>query len=378
MEDKVTVVKDWDKERGYRINPTGDPLNLEDQIPSTVCFATDVMKYKIVTKIRERERKLFVLLVHAVWHDLGKKTYHTIKIENIKRVFQAVGNVKDYGDWLFEYLDNLSDIKVRYEDEKLKGVTHLFAEAWVNKERGEVKFCIPPTLTQALLSAEFFARLDTYFIVGLSGKYSIALYQFLESKIEMRKFNPEFTPEEEDRFIQIPLQELRDVLAVKDGEYKQWIHFRDRVLTPAVEEINTNPVHSTFTIKTETVRGARRKIVAVKFFLRKTWERCEREQEIRIAKKQKRPNYLDKNLDPYSQAIPEHRVMEIVSTNASGWDHKELYMQWRRKAAKERDGFQNEGSFVKYCMGAGPYQRRGRSQSSGFFDSLLGRLSGNG
>ena len=354
MGNEVTVERDWDKNRGYKITPTGAPLDLEDTRPSTVCIATDVMKYKVVTRIRERERKLFILLVHAVWHDLDKKTHHTIKVEDIKKVFQAVGNVKDYNDWLFDYLDNLSDIKVKYEDEKLLGVTHLFAEAWVDREKGGVEFCIPPTLAQALLSAEFFARLDTYFIVGLHGKYSIALYQFLESKIELRKFDPSYTPNEEDRFVKVPLQELRDVLSVKDGEYKLWNDFNKRVLAPAVQEVNTNPLHSTFTIKTEPVRGRRSKTVAVKFFLRKTWKRLEREQEIRIAKKQKRPNYLDQTLDTWSQAIPEYRVMEIVKNYAYGWNHREIFKQWRRKAAKAKR-YQNEGSFVNYCRKVGTH-----------------------
>ena len=376
MNKKVEVLpalESWDKERGYKINPTGNSLDLEDTTPSTVCISTDVMKYKIENRIRERERKLFVLLVHVVWDELGKKESHKVKIEDIKRVFQAVGNVKDYNDWLWDYLENLSDIKVTYRDEKLRGVMHLFSEAWLDDDKEHINFALPPTLARALLSAEHFARIDTYFIVGLKGKYSVSLYQFLESKIEMNKFNPHKTPEPEKRFIKVSLEELRTVLSVKDGEYQQWVHFKDRVLNPAVKEINTNPLHSTFTIKTEVVKGARRKVVAVKFFLTKTEERLQREGEINIAKRQRKPNFLDRNLGQYSQAIPENRIIDIVHTHAPGWDHKVLWEQWRKKAANSKT-YQNEGSFVGYCKKVGAHKDNSKTS---FFGSLLGRINRN-
>lgn len=363
-----------DKERRYKINPTGNPLDLDDKTPSTVCISTDVMKYKIENRIRERERKLFVLLVHAVWDELGKKQRHKVKIEDIKRVFQAVGNVKDYNDWLWEYLENLSDIKVTYRDEKLRGVMHLFSEAWLDDERKHINFALPPTLAEALLSAEHFARLDTYFIVGLKGKYSVALYQFLESKIEMNKFKPHKTPEPEKRFIKTTLDELRTVLSVKDGEYRQWIHLRDRVLNPAVREINTNPLHSTFTIRTEIVKGARRKVVAVKFFLTKTQERLEREAEINIAKRQKKPNFIETGYEKYCVDIPMTFVHETVSKYCPGWDPTTIFEQWRRKAKKEFDGTKwGRGSFVNYCKNTGPH----KNQNRGLFSSILGKFSSN-
>jgi hypothetical protein len=374
MSNEVEVLpptKSWDKERGYRINPTGNPLDLEDTTPSTVCISTDVMKYKIENRIRERERKLFVLLVHAVWDELGKKQKHKVKIEDIKRVFQAVGNVKDYNDWLWEYLENLSDIKVTYRDEKLRGVMHLFSEAWLDDEKEHINFALPPTLAEALLSAEHFARLDTYFIVGLKGKYSVALYQFLEGKIEMNKFKHHKTPDPEKRFIKVTLEELRTVLGVKDGEYVLWNDFRRFVLTPAVKEINTNPLHSTFTIRTETVTGSRKKIIAVKFFLAKTQERLDRETEINIAKRQREPNFLDRTLDQYSQAILMPEVHEIVSKYALGHDAITLYQQWRKKAAESKQ-YQNKGSFVNYCKKTGVHKDRNK----GLFGSLLDKFSG--
>ena len=366
--------KSWDMERGYKINPTGNPLDLDDKTPSTVCISTDIMKFKIENRIRERERKLFVLLVHAVWDELGKKDSHKVKIEDIKRVFQAVGNVKDYNDWLWEYLENLSDIKVTYRDEKLRGVMHLFSEAWLDEEKEYINFALPPTLARTLLAAEHFARLDTYFIVGLKGKYAVALYQFLEGKIEMNKFKPHKTPEPEKRFIKVTLEELRTVLGVKDGEYALWADLKRRALNPAIKEINTNPLHSTFTIRIETVTGARRKVVAVKFFLTKTQERLEREAEINIAKRQRKPNFLEPGYEEYCIDMPMTFVHETVSRHCPGWDPATIFEQWRRKAKKEFAGKKwGRGSLVNYCKNIGPH----KNQNRGLFSSILGKFSSN-
>ena len=367
----IPTPKSWDIERGYKINPTGNPLDLDDKTPSTVCISTDIMKFKIENRIRERERKLFILLVHAVWDELATQEEHKVRIEDVKRVFQAVGNVKDYNDWLWDYLENLSRIEITYRDEQLRGITRLMAEAWLDEKREYIHFSIPPKMKRSLLAAEHFARLDTYFIVGLKGKYAVALYQFLEGKIEMNKFKPHKTPEPEKRFIKVPLEELRTVLGVKDGEYSLWNDFKRFVLNAAVKEINTNPLHSTFSIKTETVKGARRKVVAIKFFLTKTQERLEREAEINIAKRQKKPNFLDRTLDQYSQAIPMPEVHETVSKHAPGHDPTTLYQQWRKKAAESKQ-YQGKGSFVNYCKKTGAHKDRNR----GLFGSIFDKFSG--
>ncbi|NEP02832.1 MAG: hypothetical protein F6K58_30115, partial [Symploca sp. SIO2E9] len=56
------------------IEPTGDPLVFSDKGEATVVIAVEAMKVKVEGKFRQRERKLFVLLVHAAWNELREKT----------------------------------------------------------------------------------------------------------------------------------------------------------------------------------------------------------------------------------------------------------------------------------------------------------------
>jgi hypothetical protein len=321
------------KTRNYRIEPTGKPLDLDDKTPATVCISTDVMKYRVVDKIRERERKLFILLVHTVWHELGKTNTHKIEIDKIKGVFRKVCSTKSYKDWLWEYLENLSEIKVVYRDEKLRGVTHLFASAYLDEEKEYIYFQIPEILTQAILSANCFARLDTYFLIGLRGKYAVSLYQFLESKVGMDKFNPSLAPNKAERFVQISLDDLKEVLSIKDNEYDRWSHFKQRVLDPAVDEINTNSMQSTFRVEYETVTAKKRKVAGVKIFLTKTPERLEKESQLRKIRQLKisppkpspEPSQLLSDTDEVAELVVHfERARNSVAISPDDVSHQDL------------------------------------------------------
>ncbi len=352
------------------IRPTGKPLSLEDKNHCSVVMTTDTMKVKVMGKFRQRERKLFILLIHSVWDEIGEKRMHTVEVSKIKQVFREITGVQSFNSWLWEYLENLAKIEIQYSNNHLKGITRLFSDVCFDEKKEFVTFEIPKRVEASIKQPNEFARLDTYFLIGLKGKYSVSLYQLLESKINLKKLDPNHAPLEKNRFIEVKIEELKSWLGV-NNQYKQWKDFKKRVLLPAIEEINSNPLASTFTVKTEEVTGARRKVIAIKFFLTKTPERLIKEKEIKTAKKEKKPNYLDKTLDNYSQAIPEYEVVEIVNRWASGNDHKLLLNQWRNKAAQSKK-YQGKGSFVNYCKKIGHHKD---NQKTGFISSLLSKIS---
>lgn len=336
------------------IEPTGNPLDLEDNEHCSVVMTTETMKIKVEGKFRQRERKLFVLLVHSVWDAIGIERKHTVDTEKIKQVFHDVAGVKGFSNWLWDYLENLADLKVTYEDSRYKGITRLFSEVKLDKENGAVTFQIPDTIEEAIKSPSQFARLDTYFLIGLKGKYSVSLYQLLESKINLRKFNPKHTPYEAERFVEIGLEELKDWLAI-GNQYKQWIHFRDRVLTPAVEEINSNPLATTFTVRTEEVRGSRSKVMAIKFFLKKTSERLKLESSIQTSKLAKRVASKSLVVPPFSGTLVYERAKKLVPR---GLDVHALEEEWREYSFQRNEVVKNpEGAFLKWLEKKFSYQR---------------------
>jgi plasmid replication initiation protein len=311
------------------IKPTGNVWDLSRKEETTVVIATDALKLKIEGKFRLRERKLFILLIHAVWDELGKQRYHFVEIEKIKHIFTQTSNTKSF-EWLWEYLENLAEVKVTYKTDKLRGLFRLFASVRVDDERKNVKFQVPEDLIEVLLAPQNFARLRTHFILGLKGKYSISLYQLLESKINLRKFDPRHIQEKNQRYIDIKLDELKSWLGV-GGDYSFWNDFNRRVLTPAIQEINSNPIASTFTVNCEVLRGKQNKVLGVRFFLHKTPERMKLEQKI-ADNQVKQIAQHTKKVPPFQGTV----IYENAKKLARGLDVYLLEQEWRESVEKSQ------------------------------------------
>lgn len=328
------------------VESTGDPLDFDNkQQYCSVAMTTDTIKMRIEGKFRQRERKLFVLLVHAVWNDIGVKRVHTIEIDKIKRVFRSIAGVKDFNSWLWDYLKNLAAIKIEYSSDSLYGITRLFSDVSFDKKRNTVSFEIPEKLEQSIKSPSQFARLDTYFLIGLKGKYSVSLYQLLESKINLKKFNPKFTPNEQDRMIEFKVDELRDWMAI-GHQYKLWGHFKSRVLVPSVNEINSNPLASTFTVRIEEIHGYRKKTVAVRFFLTKTESRLALEEKIQVTQKSNSSAKKSFVIRPFRGTVVYEKAKLLIP---SGVDIYLLEQEWREFSYKKDEKVENpEGAFLRW------------------------------
>ena len=349
-------------------DPTGKPLDLEDNQHCSVVLTTDTMNVKIEGKFRQRERKLFVLLVHSVWDKIGTQRQYTIEVDKIKRVFREVANVRSFNDWLWEYLENLAEIKITYRTEHLRGITRLFSDVFLDEKKEYVTFEIPQTVEKSIKAPAQYARLDTYFLLGLKGKYSVSLYQLLESKINLNKFKPHKTPDKADRFVEITISELRDWLGV-GSMYSAWKDLNRRVLLPAVEEINSNPLASTFTVRTEEVRGSRRKVKAIKFFLTKTPERLRLENSIQVTKEAKKVAEGSFLIPPFKGT----KVYDAAKKHAKGLDVYQLEIEWRELAKQRNQPIQSpEAAFIGFVK-----KRVGEQSSSGFLGSIFGRFASN-
>ncbi len=88
-----------------------------------------------------------------------------------------------------------------------------------------------------------FAQLRTHFLIGLSGKYAVTLYELLESVANRI-----------DPVLDVQLGTLRQWLKVPEGKLKSWDHFNSRALYPAIEQINTNPLGAGFTVEMKPIK----------------------------------------------------------------------------------------------------------------------------
>lgn len=306
------------------IQPSGSPWIISNDDPATVPVPLQTIIVNVEGPYTERDRKLWVFLLHAVFDELGKQPLHSLSVREINSIFRQLGG--DHGTkWLWESAKRLAKTTIEWEyslgDDRVQGVASLFS-AEVHKSAratGNLRFGFPPLLIPILKEPSRFARLRVHFLLKLSGKYAVTLYEVLEGFVNRR-----------DGQCRVSIEELRTWLKVPEGSYSNWKDFRKWVLDPAVKQINDDPLGAGFAIDYEPIRKGRfyHEII---FHLTKTPKRIQSDKliklaagdanTIRAAKAKQRPALLAADIERVAQNTDYRFDMEDMERQF--WAHWE-------------------------------------------------------
>jgi Initiator Replication protein len=333
--------------------PTGNPWLPSKDDPATVPLPLPVVIVKIQGPFTEKDRKLWTFLVHAVWDELETTRIHELSVYKINQVFRECGgdhNTK----WIWESAKRLMRTIVEWEqldgDERYQGIAVLLSYALTHKQArqsGMLRFEFPAGIIPILKDPRRFARLRTHFLIGLSGKYAVTLYELLESVAN--KVNP---------ILDVQLDILRMWLKVPEGKLKSWDHFNSRALYPAIGQINSNPLGAGFTVEMKPVKK-RRAVDRVRFHVKKVDQRLAIEKAMQDGIS---PNVACQRLESTGSLFnPVHLSTtdyEKAAASAPGWDIYQLESEWREWIAKKGNPEKPGPAFIAFCRKK--YQREGR------------------
>jgi Initiator Replication protein len=292
-------------------SPTGNPWLFSHDDPATVPIPVPVIIVGVEGPYTEQDRKLWVFLLHAVWDALDYKAVHEVQIRDINGRFRKRNRAEDkrqkggrhHSDWIWESATRLADTRVRWirtdGDKRYKGIGRLLSAETDEEaqEGGVLRFSFDPLLVPILKDPRRFARLRTHFMIDLSGKYTVTLYELLES-----------VANKEEPVLQASIEDLRHWLKVPEGKLSRWQDFRRRVLEPAVDQINDEPTNGAgFTVQ-YTLRKEGRAFRGVRFELEKTSARLKMEQELRDRERQLALPFTEENaavIDAQFSPLPE-------------------------------------------------------------------------
>ena len=332
--------------------PTGNIWKPDSKNPATVPISTKLVKTHIRGSFLERERKLWTFLVQAVWDELGTAKRHRLSLSEVNRVFRELGG-RHESQWLRDYIRSIANTTIEYEGEdetaKTWMITNLISSARIIEGKGEekgqdfIEFSFPPDLVEALKAREIFARLRPHLMISLSGKYSVTLYELLES-VANQKY-PIFKASVED---------LRAHLAVPEGKNKRWADLHRYVIKPAVKELNKHSDDTGFTVSYDTVKGKKNKVVAIHFHVEKVASRIEYEQKIKKPEVRKTvsrlPSFSPRDYEIFKKVLEGSRLVIY-----------DLESDWRREFEAKADTITNpQGHFTDYI------KRREKSEKSFF------------
>ena len=320
-------------------SPTGDPWLINPDDPATLPVPFPVIIVGIEGPYTEQDRKLWAILLHAVWDELETKVMHEIPLKEINRLFRQLSG-RHHSDWIWESAKRLSRtiIEWRYTqgDKRYKGISSLFGAETDedSKEQGVLRFHFPPLLVPILKDPRRFARLRTHFMIELSGKYAVTLYELLESVANKDKPT-----------LDVTVPNLREWLKVPEGKLVRWQDFRRRVLEPAVLQINNNAENAGFQVTMQPVKEGRA-ISRVTFEVFKTKHR-----QVMDAKLQ------DKQLNLFDAPPLKPGTYETAKQFAQGWDIYALEADWREWGMQQKSWppFNPDGAFVSFCKKRGAY-----------------------
>ena len=306
------------------IQPTGNPWIVDKLDPATVPVPLQVVITSVKGPYTARDRKLWTFLLHVAFDELGQKGGHSVEIKDINSVFRTLGGAHST-EWIWNSAKRLAqttiEFEVTYGDERFDTVTSIFAASVPRKGRrgSTLHFWFPDPLIPIIKEPLRFARLRVHFLIQLSGKYAVTLYEILEGFANRR-----------DGECRVTIDDLRQWLKVPDGTYEDWRDFRKRVLNPAVGQINADPLGAGFSVDYRAIRVGR-KIGEIVFTLKKTSGRIGQENQIKRAKErgkrvkdmkaQGRPILTAEAID---KAARETRyALDMREVERQFWDHWE-------------------------------------------------------
>lgn len=185
------------------------------------------------TELTLPQRKLYNVILYLAGKALQKESTTQLFKFKFSDILELAGysEVSNY-KFLKDGLEKMLDIKVEYnildkptKQEKGWGGFHLFSQVIIDKFDEYITIAYPPIIYENLQYPDVYALLNITILNSLHSAYSVILYELLTDYKKINKYR-------------IDIGTLRNLLGVKETEYKEFKDFKKRCLVPAVNEIN--------------------------------------------------------------------------------------------------------------------------------------------
>ena len=222
------------------------------------------IKDRTMTALDYKLLATLLYLTHSELEEVsGKGGYHEIEGEELLSIFSSYSGSKDkkqLSDQIWKSFKRISSLTVEYQrtdnDYRYEGISSMIdierKTLLTDETHSTFRFQFPRALVPILLSPRLFAMLKVSFILEMTSKYSIALYQILVPYAELTfKNSIEASLDEWKGWLKVPFSE-------KAGSaWKRFAVFRRDILDPAINELNEKSITTGFRVSYELIRGGR-------------------------------------------------------------------------------------------------------------------------
>jgi hypothetical protein len=179
-----------------------------------------------------QDRRIYNLLILNAWDSITEPKEHRIH----KRDLRGTHNVNDrVGDSLLRLMGAVAQLRVERDAGDGRGpetftrrVQLLAGTEESARSDGLVFYSFPAAVRGIIRESSQYARLQKQVMFAFSSKYALALYEMVQ-----KRGNLKFKTSEE-----FPLDRFRSLLGVEPDKLRQFKHFKNRAIDPAVLEVN--------------------------------------------------------------------------------------------------------------------------------------------
>lgn len=180
-----------------------------------------------LTPLKLTDRRTFNLLIAAAWDTIADDVEHSVA----KRDLRTPNN--NANDRLDDSIGRLMGARVRVKIERdgkeyIRSVSLLETVEEPVRADGQVYYRFPRPLRKLISDSSIFARLSKEVMLNLSSKYSLALYEMVQKRGNLKHKTTEI----------FEVKELRELLGVPTEKLQRYNNFKNRALSLAVTEVN--------------------------------------------------------------------------------------------------------------------------------------------
>lgn len=180
-----------------------------------------------LTPLKLTDRRTFNLLIAAAWDTIADDVEHSVA----KRDLRTPNN--NANDRLDDSIGRLMGARVRVKVERegkeyIRSVSLLETVEEPVRADGQVYYRFPRPLRKLISDSSIFARLSKEVMLNLSSKYSLALYEMVQKRGNLKHKTTEI----------FEVKALRELLGVPTEKLQRYNNFKNRALSLAVTEVN--------------------------------------------------------------------------------------------------------------------------------------------
>ena len=304
-----------------------------------------------MTPLSLHDRRSYNLLIGNAWNTIRERKQHSISRQEITKYVDSKN--QDIPATLRNLMSSIVVVKVR-NNENGRPETRQIPLLGPNaiEERGPIKYSFPSELIDIIEKTQIFARIHTEVMFALSSKYSLALYEWMQKRINLQYVHYET----------VSIEEARGLLNVEKGKLSTFGNLNKYAIKPATEEVS---FLTEYDVTAEPVKTGRA-VTHVKF----TWHKkrdvgsqiaaIEELERSKVGRKARMENRVES--PAHSETFPQitksseilvsssalEKGKELAIAAGTGWDIYAIQSQYFEHADKKGKPDNPDGAFIGF------------------------------